>query len=46
MFFGIGEYNYHRKIKMIWNAENRDSKAERKSQVNEAREINALFSSS
>lgn len=34
-FFGMGEYDYHGKIKMNWNAENRNSKAERKCQVNE-----------
>ena len=33
MFFGMGEYDYHGK--MNWNAENRNSKTERKYQVNE-----------
>lgn len=35
MFFGMGEYDYHGNIKRNLNAANRNSKIERKYQVNE-----------
>ena len=39
MHVGIGEYDYHRKIKMNWEFENGNLKTERTCQVNEIIEI-------